>query len=120
MFRWLRLLKKEESQDITVNQAPSASAPATPLLVKESVAAPPAVAPDPILAHEHFELGNQALGRGQLDDAERHLRQALSAQGDHLQALCNLGALLKDRGRHAEAVIFLERALQKQPRMAAA
>lgn len=116
MFRWLgRILKSAPPEN--PKKAESVVAPVVrsgPVSPAPEVSRPR----DPELAQHHFKLSNQALARGMLNDAERHLRQAVSAQPDHVDALCNLGAVLKDLGQPDAAADFLERALKLQPRAA--
>ena len=121
MLRWLRPQRAGTSKDVAASELPQSVAPPTAVRTAAQPAAPAAVTPiDPALAHKHFELGNQALVQGQMALAEQHLRKALACQPDHVQALCNLGALLKDHDRPQEAETLFERVLARQPRTAAA
>lgn len=60
-------------------------------------------------------LGNQALGSGRPDQAEHHLRAALTLDPELAEAHANLGALLKDRGKPDEAEQELQRAVELKP-----
>ena len=51
-------------------------------------------------------------GMGELEDAERALRRALSLEAENRQTAENLGALLASQNRLREAIPLLERALE--------
>ena len=54
-------------------------------------------------AEECVDLGNSHCAHGRLDDAERAYRDALRLRPGYANALNNLGSLLRDTGRIAEA-----------------
>jgi len=110
MFDWLRRARPASASDKgrpeeTVAPAPGPTAAPTPA---------PTAAPapsDPVLARAEFQRASQALARGDKSEAEQHLHRALAAQPDHVDALTNLGALLKDSRRPDEAEAMFRRAL---------
>ena len=55
---------------------------------------------------------------GRLAEGERVYREALEAWGDDPLLLYNLGVLLEDTNRKAEAIAMYERALKQDPRFA--
>jgi tetratricopeptide (TPR) repeat protein len=69
-------------------------------------------------AKAHFNLGTVYVGRGEIDLAEFHLKQALSLKPDFAEALANLGILYDHTGRGAEGVSSLEKAISLDPRNA--
>lgn len=60
-------------------------------------------------------LGNQALRSGRLDQAEHHLRAALTLDPGLAEAHANLGALQRDLGKLHEAEHELQRAVELKP-----
>jgi type IV pilus assembly protein PilF len=75
----------------------------------------------------HYLLGTLRLGRGELDRAEHHLREAVRLRGENrpaarCEALNSLGVLLIHQQRYAEAIRFLEEAadevLNREPWLA--
>jgi Tfp pilus assembly protein PilF len=75
----------------------------------------------------HYLLGTIRLGRGELDEAELHLREAARLRGAdrpaaRAEVLNSLGVLLLQRKRPQEAVVFLEEAagevLNREPWLA--
>lgn len=74
----------------------------------------------PRVAQAHFELGNRALHRGQLDAAFGHFRRAVEHDARHAAAHANLGAVLKDRRKLPQAVTHLDTALELDPTLAQA
>jgi tetratricopeptide (TPR) repeat protein len=69
-------------------------------------------------AKAHFEMATMLIHEGELDQAETHLRQALSLQPDMAEAYANLGILYDHTGRGAEAVSVLQKAISINPRNA--
>jgi tetratricopeptide (TPR) repeat protein len=57
-------------------------------------------------------LGNRYYVRGELNDAERVLRQAALRHPDSVAVLNNLAQTLSDRGRNDEALILVEKAVR--------
>jgi tetratricopeptide (TPR) repeat protein len=74
---------------------------------------------DPSAAMAHINLGCLLHAASKYAAAERHYRKALASAGDH-QALgwYNLGVLLEDRARPAEALPSYERAVAADPELA--
>lgn len=74
------------------------------------------VASDAIADGESAELWNDwavaQFGMGELEDAERALRRALTLDAGNRQTAENLGALLASQNRLREAIPLLERALE--------
>ena len=69
----------------------------------------------------HFALSNMGLAYYQKKDfaqAERHFLEALKINPDFINALAGLGVLYIDQGRYEEAVVKLERAVRKEPKVA--
>jgi tetratricopeptide (TPR) repeat protein len=62
-------------------------------------------------ADAHFNLGTVYVGRGQVDLAEIHLRQAVSLKPDFAEAHANLGILYDHTGRGVQGVSSLEKAV---------
>lgn len=74
-----------------------------------------AVEANPENDRAHWLLGTIRLGRGELDEAEPHLREAARLRGpdrpaDRAEALNSLGVLLLQKERAAEAIPLLEEA----------
>lgn len=74
---------------------------------------------DPHAAMAHINLGCLLHAQGKHGIAERHYRKALACEGDH-HALgwYNLGVLLEDRSRSAEALPCYERAIAADAKLA--
>ena len=68
----------------------------------------------PALA-ERFTQGVAALKAGRLDEAERDFRAVLSGGGDRAFVHHNLGIVLQQRGRHADAVAEFRIAAKQDP-----
>jgi len=75
----------------------------------------------------HYLLGTIRLGRGELDEAEVHIREAVRLRGEdrpaaRAEALNSLGVLLLQKKKPQEAVVFLEEAagevLNREPWLA--
>jgi predicted O-linked N-acetylglucosamine transferase (SPINDLY family) len=110
MFDWLRRAKPAPVPSAARSEEAASTVPSPP------PAPPPAPTPapapsDPALARSEFQRATQALARGDKAAAEQHLRQAVAAQPEHVDAMTNLGALLKDSQRPDEAERILRRAL---------
>jgi lipopolysaccharide biosynthesis regulator YciM len=56
------------------------------------------------IAHFHCELAERAIARGELEDAQRHLDEALVADRRSVRATVLLGDLAARRGQHDQAV----------------
>jgi len=56
---------------------------------------------------------------GRLDEAERLYREILAAAPDHVDSLHLLGVVASQRGRHAEAIALIGRAIALRPQPAA-
>jgi len=69
-------------------------------------------------AKAHFEMASMLIHKGEFDQAETHLRQALSLQPDFADAHANLGILYDHTGRGAEAISLLQKAVSINPRNA--
>ncbi len=67
-------------------------------------------------ARNSFLAGLQAQGQGRWDEAETHYRTSLAALPGRPSTLTNLGALLLQQGRPAEALLLLDQALAAEPR----
>lgn len=68
-----------------------------------------------LAARERFDAASQALAKREFSLAEVLLREALHLFPAYVDAHCNLGGLLRDTGRHAEAGRHLQTALQLEP-----
>ena len=66
-------------------------------------------------AKAHFNLGTVYVGRGEINSAEIHLKQALSLKPDFAEAHANLGILYDHTGRGAEALPWLVQAIDLDP-----
>jgi predicted TPR repeat methyltransferase len=66
-------------------------------------------------ARQHFERGLALHGEGRLNEAEASYREALARLPGRPSTLTNLGALLLQQGRAAEALPLLDEALAAQP-----
>lgn len=71
-------------------------------------------------AQAEFEQGNWQLQHNHPDLAERHYRRALAIHPRHAEACCNLGGVLKDRGKLEEAEGWLTQAIRHRPNLAPA
>ena len=76
------------------------------------------IAADPAHAEAHMNLGIMLHEAGDLKDAERVYRRALTACKDDPLLWYNLGVLLTDMQRNDEALQVYEEALRNDPRMA--
>ena len=84
-------------------------------LSREPAAAPaPAPAPLTPTAQDWFQRG-EAMETMDLRAAEEAYRKALALAPDHVYAAVNLGALLCDAGRAADAYAVLEASIRQQP-----
>jgi tetratricopeptide (TPR) repeat protein len=66
-------------------------------------------------AKAHFNLGTVYVGRGEINSAEIHLKQALLLNPDFAEAHANLGILYDHTGRGAEALPSLVKAINLDP-----
>ena len=76
----------------------------------------------PVLANaqsvdESLEAGFAALQKNDADRAATSFRRALAAEPDHPVALYGAGAAATVLGRHTDAIAFLKRSLQIEPRL---
>ena len=71
-------------------------------------------------ASEAFELGVQALQRGDTDRAASIFREALTRRPKDARLLLGAGVVAKVQGREQDAVAFLKQALQADPQLAEA
>ena len=69
----------------------------------------------PTSCQAHNSLGQALAGRGQVNEAIDHYRQAIEIEPDDVQAHNNLGITLADRGQVNEAVALFRRALEIRP-----
>src|SRR5579885_172212 len=60
-------------------------------------------------------LAVQAIGRGELDEGQRYLEQALRAAPDRAILHQNMGLLQKERGNTEAALAWMERAVELKP-----
>jgi tetratricopeptide (TPR) repeat protein len=74
----------------------------------------PAQERDPALP-ERFEEGVRALKAGKLDEAEKAFRAVLATGGAAAYVHNNLGIVLQERGRHAEAIVEFREAMRVDP-----
>lgn len=124
MFDWLRKGKATVGGPLAPDPAPSQppsqppspppSPPPAPAPLQAASAAPSTAAL--AQAGREFQLAQQALSRGDRQAAAGHLRATVATHPTHVDALTNLGALLRDEGRPDEAEPLLRRALAAQPR----
>ena len=77
-----------------------------------------AVEADPACALCVAKLGHALMERGQLGEAEAHLRRAVALRPERSGARNSLGTLLAQQGRHAEAEAEFHEALRVAPRLA--
>ena len=68
----------------------------------------------------HSNLGNALVGRGQVDEAIAHYRQALEIKPDDVMTHTNLGVALAGRGQLDEAIAHHRTALTIKPDLAEA
>jgi tetratricopeptide (TPR) repeat protein len=66
---------------------------------------------------ESLEAGFAALQKNDADRAATSFRRALAAEPDHPVALYGAGAAATVLGRHTDAIAFLKRSLQIEPRL---
>src|SRR6185312_5983427 len=64
------------------------------------------------------DLGEALVAAGLPDEAEQRFRAALSLDPNSVVANCNIACWLQDRGRHADAIPALRRALAVRPDLA--
>ena len=139
-FKW-RLLENgvaaDTARDVTQTLLISSSgkmAPAAPAAAPASAparttaAADARAAGDPVDARPNggpvdgkalealFRQGEEALGRGQLDDAVAHYQAYLVARPRDTAALNNLAVALLKLGRHSEAADQLRKAVARNPK----
>ena len=69
----------------------------------------------PQSAKVQYNLAHMQTGKGDMDAAAAHYRQALLIHPAYYQALANLGSLLSRAGRRGEATELYERAISAQP-----
>lgn len=74
-----------------------------------------AVALDPRHNSSKAFLAGLLIERGELDEAERLLQDALAIRSDYDRAQFHLGELRHRQGRHAEALVHLEQAMALNP-----
>lgn len=75
---------------------------------------------DPFYGTPHFALSNMGVAYYQKKDyarAEHYFLEALKINPDFINALAGLGAMYIDQGRYNEAVVKLERAARKDPKV---
>jgi tetratricopeptide (TPR) repeat protein len=77
-----------------------------------------ALALKPALAEAHVDLGRLLHEAGELGAAEGHYRLALLCRGDEPIHWYNLGVVLQDRRRHAEAIAAYRACLALDPAFA--
>jgi tetratricopeptide (TPR) repeat protein/4-amino-4-deoxy-L-arabinose transferase-like glycosyltransferase len=70
-------------------------------------------------AKAHFNLGTIYMQRGEVRQAEAHLRQAVSLDSHLTEALANLGILYDHTGRSAQGIPLLQQAVNLEPDNAA-
>jgi len=70
---------------------------------------------DPGVARAHNSLGVIAAREGRLDEAVERWKRAVALDPADYQTLFNLGSVLRDRGREAEARPYLEAYLRAAP-----
>ena len=68
----------------------------------------------------HMKLVNALFDLGRFEDAEREVNMLLSAYGEDLQALTDLGFIYKNLGRRDEAMKTFQRVVALEPRHALA
>jgi len=66
-------------------------------------------------ADRQYRYGEEALSRGNNEEAERYFRQALSLDENHLPSLIKLGTVVSWTDRLPEAIAWYERALKLDP-----
>jgi tetratricopeptide (TPR) repeat protein len=66
-------------------------------------------------AKAYFNLGTIYMQQGDVEQAEVHLRRAISLKDDFAEALANLGILLDHTGRGREGIPLLEKAISLDP-----
>jgi tetratricopeptide (TPR) repeat protein len=88
---------------------------ADPAAASQRTAAAPGASP-----RRHIDAGNEFLGTGLFDDAEREFRLALEVEPGNLDALAGLGRVEVGRGAYSEAVPLLERATRVSSQMVSA
>jgi tetratricopeptide (TPR) repeat protein len=71
-----------------------------------------------IQAKAHFNLGTIYVQRGELDQAESHLKQAFSLNPNFAEAYANLGILYDHTGRGKSAIPLLNKAINLDPQNA--
>jgi arylsulfatase A-like enzyme/Tfp pilus assembly protein PilF len=74
-----------------------------------------ALALNPNMARAHNSLGVIAAETGNADEAIERWKRAVQAEPRDVDTLFNLGSLLRQRGRIAEARLYLERFLKEAP-----
>lgn len=66
-------------------------------------------------AKAYFNLGTIYMQQGDVEEAEAHLKKAISLRDDFAEALANLGILLDHTGRGQEGISLLEKAISLDP-----
>lgn len=66
-------------------------------------------------ATQHVMIAGQALDAGRVDEADQQLARVLSAYPDHPEVLRMKAGVHSLRGRHAEAMAMMRRALAQRP-----
>ena len=100
-----------EPIDVIAHTPAAVSAPPS----ATSPAAPPAAAPIAAEIQTQFDRALQSQRAGRADDAERQWRALALVRPDLGGVHANLGIVLLQTGRNAEAVAALERAVQASP-----
>lgn len=63
-------------------------------------------------------VGLICLNAHRFDEAEQALKRVLDAEPDHQNALCNMGEIGYGRGRHADSLVWFEKAAKLYPHSA--
>ena len=75
----------------------------------------PMIEPERMRSVTHFNIANELVARGRIEEGTRHYREAIRLQPRNALANHNLGAVLAEQGELSEAQAHFERTLEIAP-----